>query len=61
MVEAMSKYKFVKTPSTDEDSTTVTVETSDVQLEHLLWTIGDFLRGCGFSFKGRLEIVEDEE
>jgi hypothetical protein len=56
------QYKFIKTkdPENKYDTSNVTVESNAEALPELLEDIEDFLRGCGFCFKGNLDIVKDE-
>lgn len=61
-------YVFKKTPGGNElissvngNNVTVTVETSDADLDELLAAFEDFLRGAGFMFDGSVEIVQRVE
>lgn len=42
------------------DYTEVTVKTSAEQLTDIISAFEDYLRGCGFHFDGRLELVDDD-
>ena len=54
-------YKFIKEkdPENRFDNTTVVLECETVELGELLEGFTDFLRGCGFSVKGTLEVVDE--
>jgi len=45
----------------NQPKTIVNVNTDAVSLPEILGVMEDFLRGCGFHFDGRLDIVEEEE
>lgn len=55
-------YTFKKTLDRDNhfDNTEITHTTDTVCLQELLESFEYFLRGAGFSFKGHVEIVEEE-
>lgn len=42
-------------------SNRITVETENVFIDEVIEDFEDFLRGCGFKFDGKLEIVPQEE
>ena len=55
------KYTFKSENNYEgQPNTIVTVDTDAVTLPELLIVIEDFLRGVGFSAKGRLDIIPDE-
>lgn len=58
-------YKLIKTrePSNEYSNTNIVFEipTDDVGREELLETFGNFLRACGFSVKGDVEVVTSAE
>ena len=60
----MGKYTLIKTPDKDDqfDTVKVTLE-SDASgtLDSMLGMYADFLRACGFSFDGTIEIVPSED
>jgi hypothetical protein len=39
----------------------IIIESEPINLQEMIATLEDALRGSGFYFKGHLEIVEDEE
>lgn len=57
----MAKYTFTKHPDPENrfDTDTVTVTTEADALSDLLQSFEYFLRGCGFHFKGEIEVVDD--
>jgi hypothetical protein len=44
----------------NQPKTIVNVNTDAVSLPEILGVMEDFLRGCGFHFDGRLDIVEED-
>jgi hypothetical protein len=58
-------YIFKKTidPENHFDNSTVeiSIQASSVVLEDLLVEFENFLRGCGYNFNGRLDIVEEDD
>ena len=46
---------------TDEVSFKCQVETESATLPDILEDFEQFLRGCGFGFKGRLDFVEEDK
>lgn len=55
-------HTFTKTRDLENhhDLTEVTVETAAVELPDLLAAFEDYLRGCGYCFDGKVDIVPDE-
>lgn len=53
--------KFTITREYKEPLVKNTIEFEEVVLYRVLEHMEDFLRGCGFVFKGHLEIVEEKE
>jgi hypothetical protein len=45
----------------ENNQSNVGVEFEAIILDDIVANFEDFLRGCGFSFKGHLGFVEDEE
>lgn len=39
----------------------ITYETENIHIDQILEDVEDFLRGCGFKFEGKLDIVPAEE
>lgn len=58
-------YKFIKTRNDESRHDHSYIEhqflDDDATYHDILQAFEDFLKGCGFSFKGSLQIVEDEE
>ena len=57
-------FTFAKKRSnhpTEDNQTNTTMEFESVDLGEIVVNFGDFLRGCGFVFKGHLDFVEDED
>lgn len=46
--------------SHESNGTKVELETQEVTLPAILEEFENFLRGCGFSFDGNIEVVYDE-
>ena len=60
----MPSFKFVcehRRPWDETVSHKNTMEFDDENLYSVISEFQDFLRGCGFQFNGRLEIVDDTE
>lgn len=59
----MPQYTFSKKMDPDNrfDCTNVTVEVDTVSLNDLIEAFGEFLKGCGYSYNGTLEVVEPDE
>lgn len=57
------RYRFTKEIDPDNrfDLDRVVVETDTTCLGDVISTFENFLRACGYSFNGNLEIVEDED
>lgn len=59
----MAKYTFIK--ARDEgnhfDKTTVIIEVDTDSLDDLLEGFQEFINGCGFSLKGAIDIIPEEE
>lgn len=57
------KITFKKEPNETNpyDSTSVTVETYTVSLDNILEEFTAFLKACGFSPKGELAFVEEDD
>lgn len=60
-------YTFKKTYKRDigygalsKDASLIKVKTDSDSLSDIVQAFEDFLRGCGFCFKGHLDIVDDE-
>lgn len=53
--------KHIPDPNNKFDTDTVIFKTESVTLTEILQTFEFFLKGCGFSFKGTLGIVEDDD
>lgn len=53
----MSKFTFIKE---SEDNSKITFNLEAIVLSDILESFSYFLKACGFSFKGELEIVEEE-
>ena len=47
--------------SMEDNQTNVGMEFEAVMLDDVIFNFEDFLRGCGFTFKGHLSFVEDKE
>lgn len=58
-------YKFIKTKDPDNKFSITNVEIQTVHDEltitDLLEVFEDFLRACGYQFKGKLDIIDDDE
>lgn len=56
-------FRFEKYPDIDNhhDTANVTVDFKAVGLEDVLEYFEMFLKGCGYSFDGKVTIVNDEE
>lgn len=54
------QFKKMQDPDNEFSTSTVIVESSAVTIDKVLEDFEDFLRGCGYYFKGNLEIVEDD-
>ena len=62
----MSNYKLTKLKNTNTaqlayDTTQIEYDFEGSTLDHMLEAYSDFLKGCGFSFDGTLEIVESDD
>lgn len=60
----MPSFKFVCEHRSPWDETVThknTMEFDEDKLDFVVAEFQDFLRGCGFYFDGRLEIVDDEQ
>ena len=59
----MSKFKFVSEnrPFVDGDVSITTKEFDAEYLYDVLSEFENFLRGCGYVFRGQLDFVEDDE
>jgi hypothetical protein len=58
----MGQFRFIKDkdPNNEYDYARVEVSFDAIDLSELLETFGDFLKGCGFGFKGEVGIIYDE-
>ena len=45
----------------EDNQANTTMEFESVDLGEVVVNFGDFLRGCGFVFRGQLDLVEDED
>lgn len=57
-------YKFIKTPDPDNRFDHSTIQLSfdgDMTLECMLEEVASFLRACGYSIDGELEVVKEED
>ena len=59
----MPRYIFKKEKDLDNkfDTTAVEITVDTESLPNILMAFEEFLKGSGFSIRGTLEIVEDEE
>lgn len=57
------RYTFIQQYEADYSSKAmkVTLETDSELVSEVISDFEQFLRGCGYCFKGRLEIVNEEE
>lgn len=55
----MSKFTFIREESTYYNNAKSTAEFSAVTLEDVIQEFEQFLRGSGFVFDGRLDIVQE--
>lgn len=56
----MVKYKFIKEPDNQYDTTKVTFESESVTLTDLLLDFKLFLLASGFVFDGEVKVCNDE-
>ena len=57
-------FTFIKERSdhpSEDNQTNTTTEFESIELGEIVVNFEDFLRGCGFVFKGHLDFVEDED
>jgi len=57
-------FTFAKEPDGtvyEDNQANVGMEFKAVMLDEIVANFEDFLRGCGFVFKGHLDFVEDED
>ena len=57
-------FTFAKERSdhpSEDNQANVGMEFESVDLGEVVVNFGDFLRGCGFVFRGQLDFVEDED
>jgi len=59
----MTIYRFIKEcdERNDYDRMSLEMKLETVGLDDLIVAFGDFLRGCGFSFAGRLDTVNEDD
>lgn len=57
----MSKFTFIKEPSENDyyDTAIISYKLETVSLDNILLEFAAFLRGCGFTIQGQLDVVEE--